>query len=162
MYFEGIDKQNEIHDLCMKLTTSYKEDKSEIYNQIFRNIGENSDIIPPFMVDGRNVCIGDNCVINHHLTVLGFSKIDIGNNVGISSGVTLIAIDHKRNPCTHGWNDDEQGPITIKDGAWIGANVTILPNVTIGENAIVGAGSVVTKDVPPNTTVMGNPAKSTT
>ena len=151
---------NKIHRLCKTADQNYAEitNRAPISHELFMNIGEKSIVLTPFFVDDKNVSIGENCLINHHLTVLRFGDVSIGNNVGISSGVTLIAIDHPHNPLVGEWEDIDCN-ITIKDGAWIGANVTVLPNITIGENAIVGAGSVVTKNVLPGERVAGNPAK---
>lgn len=158
--FKGMEHiSNEIRDLCFRVNhTPPSEDKSDLYRQIFSSIGENTIIRTPLYLDSRNISIGNNCMINYNFTCLGFSPVVIEDNVGISSGVTLIAIDHPKNPLLGQWID-EPGPITIKRGAWIGANVTILSNVTIGENATIGAGSVITKDIPDGATAYGNPAK---
>ena len=97
------------------------------------------------------------CFIQQCCTFFGRGGITIGNDVFIGPKVNLITINHDPNPenrsATYG------RPIVIEDKAWIGINSTILPGVRIGYGAIVGAGSVVTKDVPPMTVVAGNPAR---
>lgn len=121
--------------------------------------GENSYIVPPCYIDtARTIEMQNECYINYNFTVLGGGGLIIGNQVGISSGCTIITVDHPSNPCIGEWIDIPRR-VVIEDGAWIGANVTILPGITIGKNAIVGAGSVVTKDVEAGTVVAGNPAR---
>jgi len=151
-------KVDDLHLLCKQIDLMNTEDREKALKKLFFSIGEGSVIRRGIMVDTQNASIGNNCFINHNLTVLGFSPVVIGNNVGISSGVTLIAIKHPQNPLYGEWVD-LPGPIKICDGALIGANVTIFPGVVIGENAKVGAGAVVVKDVPPGATVFGNPAR---
>lgn len=123
------------------------------------SFGESSTIRQPFRCDvGESVHIGENCYINCDVTILGHGTVTLEDNVGISSGVTIVAIKHPENPLCGEWIDIPQS-VTIKKGAIIGCNSTILGDITIGENAVIGAGSVVTHDVPANTTVAGNPAR---
>ena len=116
-----------------------------------------------------NTILGDNCLVGTNAVIEG--KCNIGDNVKLQTGVyvtlyTTIEDDVFMGPYSvttndkymiYGNGDKLIGP-TIKKGARIGANATLLPGVTIGENAVVGSGAVVTKDVPTNTVVMGNPA----
>ena len=119
---------------------------------------ESTTVLPPLYIDyGKPITIGKGCFIQQCCTFFGRGGITIGNDVFIGPKVNLITINHDPNPenrsATYG------RPIVIEDKAWIGINSTILPGVRIGYGAIVGAGSVVTKDVPPMTIVAGNPAK---
>ncbi len=98
---------------------------------------------------------GKNVFINHSFTAMSIGGIELGDNVQIGPHVTIVTDNHdfsKRSVliCK---------PVKIGNGVWIGANVTILPGVTVGENAVIAAGAVVTKDVPANSIVGGNPAK---
>lgn len=108
---------------------------------------------------GLHIFIGDRTYINYNFTALDVCPITIGQDVFIGPQVTLICathpLDYRRR--TDGINLG--GPITIKDGAWLGAGVIVLPGVTIGTRSVVGAGAVVTKDVPDDTLVAGVPAK---
>ena len=109
------------------------------------------------MNTGKPVTIGKGCFIQQCCTFFGRGGIIVGNDVFIGPKVNLITINHDVNPdnrsATYG------RPIVIEDKVWIGINSTILPGVRIGYGAIVGAGSVVTKDVPAMTVVAGNPAR---
>lgn len=121
-------------------------------------LDENTTVLPPLYIDyGKPVTIGKRCFIQQCCTFFGRGGITIGNDVFIGPKVNLITINHDPNPenrsATYG------RPITIEDKVWIGINATILPGVRIGYGAIVGAGSVVTKDVPAMTIVAGNPAR---
>ena len=115
-------------------------------------------IFPPFYTDfGRNIKVGKNFFMNSSCTFMDRGGITIGDDVFIAPKVCLTTINHDFNPYNRKATFTK--PIVIKDRVWIGINATICPGVTIGENSIIAAGSVVTKDVPPNVIVGGNPAK---
>lgn len=111
-------------------------------------IGDNT-VIGSFVDIGKDVIIGKNCNIQAHVTIS--NGCVLGDNVFIAPNTSLLNDKYPKSPF--------MTPPVIKDGAAIGGGVTILPNVTIGEKAVVGGGSVVTKDVPANTVVAGCPAK---
>ena len=102
--------------------------------------------------------IGECSLVAGPLRVDLASPIRIGNNVYVGGNVTLLTMDHRIGPALARCGQRETGPIVIEDGSWIGANVTILPGLTVGAAAVVAAGAVVTRDVPPNTRVGGVPA----
>lgn len=108
----------------------------------------------------RNVIIGDHCGINPGVFILGHNRIEIGSRVVLSARCMLIdsGLELKDFAITD-FPKHTQSFICINDDAWIGAGAIILPGVTVGNKSIVGAGSVVTKDVPPFTIVAGNPAR---
>ena len=115
-------------------------------------------VLPPLYIDyGKPVTIGKGCFIQQCCTFFGRGGITIGNEVFIGPKVNLITINHDVNPENR--NATYGRPIVIEDKVWIGINSTILPGVKVGYGAIVGAGSVVTKDVPAMTIVAGNPAR---
>ena len=106
-----------------------------------------------------DVIIGDHTRIGLHNTIIG--PVSIGNNVNLAQGITVTALNHNFDDATK--RIDEQGvstkPVVIGNDVWIGANVVVLPGVTIGSHCVVAAGAVVTKDVPDHTLVAGVPAK---
>lgn len=106
-----------------------------------------------------DVIIGDHTRIGLHNTIIG--PVTIGSHVNLAQGITVTALNHNFSDTSK--RIDEQGvstqPVTIEDDVWIGANAVVLPGVTIGQHAVVAAGAVVTKDVPPYSIVGGVPAK---
>lgn len=106
--------------------------------------------------------IGEKCLIGYRFCILAGADIFIGNNCSIASNVCIVSENHGFNPLSsvpYGDQDLIVAPVWIGDGCWIGEKVTILPGVTIGERSVVGAGAVVTKDVPAYSVVAGNPAR---
>ena len=99
--------------------------------------------------------MGHHTVVGDHVRLDGRRGLTIGNNVDVSSEAKIFTLEHDIESPTF---DAKGGPVVIKDWAYIGTGATILPEVTIGEGAVVCSGAVVTKDVPPNTTVAGVPA----
>lgn len=135
------------------------EEVHELMGQILGEpLDESTTVLPPLYIDyGRPVTIGKRCFIQQCCTFFGRGGITIGNDVFIGPKVNLITINHDPNPDNRSATYGRR--IVIEDKAWIGINATILPGVRIGYGAIVGAGSVVTKDVEPMTVVAGNPAR---
>lgn len=145
-----------------KLNNLVTDDLQEI-NSIFSElIGKKVDdtffIIPPFYSDfGENIHIGKNVFVNHACTFMDRGGITLEDNVLIGPKVNLITTSHPISAAERRATISQ--PIVIKKGAWIGVGATILPGVTIGENSVVAAGAVVSKDVADNTIVGGVPAK---
>lgn len=126
-----------------------------------RLFGQRIEVFGDFTVDNPgNVRFGTGCAINAGVHLVGRCGIDIGDNVVLSAHCMLV--DAGLDPLSGSEAEPRvhvDGPIKIGSGAWICAGAIVLPGVTIGERAIVGAGSVVTTDVPPGVTVAGNPAR---
>lgn len=119
---------------------------------------ESTTVLPPLYMDyGKPVTVGERCFIQQCCTFFGRGGISIGNDVFIGPKVNLITINHDRDPDNRSATYGRR--IVIEDKVWIGINSTILPGVKIGYGAIVGAGSVVTRNVEPMTIVGGNPAR---
>ncbi len=126
----------------------------------FKNMGESVTIKGNFNCDyGRHISIGDGVIINCNVTILDTNYVTLGKDVFIAPGVVISAATHPLDAERRVSRYFQSHPIVIKDRAWIGANATILTGVTIGENAVVAAGSVVTEDVPANCLVGGVPAQ---
>jgi acetyltransferase-like isoleucine patch superfamily enzyme len=146
--------------LNAKLNTSEDVEliRKNLSKIICTEIDTSTIVFVPFYTNfGQFIQIGKNVFINHACTFLDMGGITIEDNVLIGPKVNLITENHPLNP-----NDRKTlicKPIVIKRNAWIGAAATILPGVTIGENAVVAAGALVTEDVAPNTIVGGVPAK---
>lgn len=175
--FNCID--NELLDMIHKartLTRQYNsssnaEEKEGILNELLGKIGSNVKIDTPFYCDyGKNIFIGDNCIININCTFVDCNKIEIGSNVLIASNVQIYTATHPVNVkerLVDEWKADSSKaffrtyalPVKIEDNVWVGGGVIILPGVTIGKNSVIGAGSVVTKDIPQNCVAAGNPCR---
>ena len=118
--------------------------------------GNGNFFTPPFQIDCANcVHLGKNVFSNHGLTVMSVGTITLEDGVMLGPEVALLTVNHEPKNIRTIMTKE----IRIRKNAWIGARVSILPGVTIGENAIVGTGSIVTKDVPDNAVVVGNPAR---
>lgn len=126
---------------------------------IFGSMGK-SLIEPPVNVAvGKNITIGDFCYLNFNTVLLDDDKITIEDGVMFGPNVTVVTSGHPVYPEYRAKGVMYSAPVTIKKGAWLCSNVTVLPGVTIGENAVIGAGSVVTKDIPANVVAIGTPCK---
>lgn len=151
----------ETRRLCAELNNGIHTDE-EIRNYMSGITGDEVDeslsLFVPFTADfGKNIKIGKNVFINSGCRFQDQGGITIGNGSLIGHNVVLATINHDYNPKNRGTMHLQ--PIVLERNSWIGSNATILPGITIGENSVVAAGSVVTKDVPANTIVAGNPAK---
>ncbi|MCK9191055.1 MAG: sugar O-acetyltransferase [Sphaerochaetaceae bacterium] len=133
----------------------------QLLYELFKRLGENCVIEPPLHANwgGANVSIGDNFYANFNLTLVDDAEIKIGNNVMIGPNVTIATACHPISPALREKGCQYNLPVTIEDNVWIGAGVSVLPGVTIHKNSIIGAGSIVTKDVPENVIAFGNPCK---
>ena len=112
---------------------------------------------PIYFCYGTNIELGEGCYINFNCNFVDDGKITIGNKVMFGPNVTIATVGHPLNPNYREYMYTD--PVVIKDNCWIGASVTILPGVTIGENTVIGAGSVVTTDIPANSLAVGNPCR---
>lgn len=123
-------------------------------------VGEGTLVRPPFHCDyGFNLHLGRGVFLNFNCVVLDVAPVHIGDGTQIGPGVQILAADHPRDPALRAQGLEFGRPVRIGRNVWIGAGALILPGVTVGDDALVGAGSVVTRDVPPGATVVGNPAR---
>lgn len=123
-------------------------------------VGEGSTIRPPFHCDyGFNVRIGDGVFLNFGCVILDVVEVTIGDKTQIGPNVQILTADHPRDPAEREAGLEFGRPIHIGRNVWIGGGAIILPGLTVGDDALIGAGSVVTRDVPKGATVVGNPAR---
>jgi maltose O-acetyltransferase len=128
--------------------------------QRFASVGEHALIRPPFFCDfGYNIALGAGAFLNYNCIILDVEAVSIGEGTAIGPGVQILASDHPRDPALRRQKVRFGRPVTIGANVWIGGGAIILPGITIGDDAIVGAGSVVTRDVAAGVTVVGNPAR---
>jgi len=106
------------------------------------------------------VSVGRGAFINRGVTINHSAAVTIGANVALGPGVTILTATHKVGPSSKRAGDGYSRPVAIGDGAWLGANVTVMPGVSIGKGAVIGAGAVVTADCDPDTIYAGVPAKA--
>lgn len=155
---EAADRSRRI---TMPMNSGYRtmdEIRSIMSELICEPVGEGFRMFPPFHADfGMNIHIGKNVFINEGCCFQDHGGIWIGDGSLIGQQVVMATLDHDLDPAHR--QDMFPGPIRIGRNVWIGAHATILRNVTIGDGAVVAAGAVVTKDVPPNTVVAGVPAR---
>lgn len=153
----------ETADLCFRLNAlspKMKSEREELVKEIFGDIGASFTVHSPFRCDfGFNIHVGDNFVANFNLTILDEAEVRIGNNVFIGPNTTICTVIHAPLPTDRNVGIMQAKPVVIGNNVWIAANVVILPGVTIGDGAVIGAGSVVTKDVAPFMLAVGNPCR---
>jgi maltose O-acetyltransferase len=131
-----------------------------VLKQLLGAVGEGVHIKPPLFVDyGSNISIGSGSFVNYGLTALDVGPIRIGRDVLIGPNVQLLTPTHPIDPAMRRAKWEAAEPIVIGDNVWLGGGAIVLPGVTIGANSVVGAGAVVTNDVPDNVVVAGNPAR---
>lgn len=157
-----MEQQKKARELTQKLNTMDRSDFEGLQSVVKKLLGksENAWINPPFYCDyGFNIEVGKNLFINYNCTILDVAKVKIGDNVLIGPNVSIYTAGHPIHADTRKTGYEYGAPITIGDNVWIGGNSIILPDVTVGSNSVIAAGSVVTKDVPEWTVVAGNPAR---
>ena len=144
----------------LSLSRDEAKERAALYKDLFGSFGENSDVEPPFFADyGTLVHIGKNTTLGHKTVILDVSGISIGDNVTIGNSVKFYGATHPVDPKER-HAGEHGGPITVGNNAVLCDGCMIIPNVTIGEGAVVLPGAVVTRDVEPHTVVRGSPART--
>ena len=161
---EGLDEERKN---CKELLFDYnntrpsqESERKELLKKLLGSCGENIWIEPNLrMAYGKNTHIGENFYANFNLVVVDDIEVYIGNNVMIAPNVTITATGHPVDPDLRKGGAQFSIPVKIGNDVWIGSNVVILPGITVGDNSVIGAGSVVTKDIPSNVVAVGNPCR---
>lgn len=136
------------------------ERKKEILHELFGEIKGNLMIEPPFWCDyGFNIRVGQNFYANHNCVILDAAPVSFGDSVFIAPNCVFSTAGHAIDSEFRTEGYEIALPITVGDRVWIGASVTVLPGVTIGDDCIIGAGSVVNRDIPSGVIAAGNPAR---
>ena len=131
----------------------------KVLSEILGSIGEKVWIAKRFCFDnGKNIHIGNNFLGNFNLTILDIKEVYIGDNVMVGSNTTITTVTHPLSPKSRRSHLAQGKAIRIGNDVWLGANVTILPGVTIGNNVVISAGAVVNKNIPDNSLAVGVPA----
>ncbi len=140
---------------------SEQDKRDKMLKKMFAEIGDDCYIEPPFHANwgGKNVHFGNGVYANFNLTMVDDCDIFVGNNVLFGPNVTVSAGTHPIHPELRSKQAQYNIPIHIGNNVWIGANSVILPGVNIGDNSVIGAGSVVTGDIPSNVVAVGNPCR---
>ncbi|HYB27281.1 MAG TPA: sugar O-acetyltransferase [Solirubrobacteraceae bacterium] len=131
-----------------------------VLRELLGRLGEEAEVMAPFQCDyGRHISVGARTFINYNAVVLDGAAVTIGEDVQIGPGVQLLTALHPLDPVERRRGTETAKPITIGDGAWLATGVIVCPGVTIGADTVVGAGSVVTEDLPAGHLCFGNPCR---
>lgn len=156
------EQQKPARRLTQKLNTVDRSDFETIKKIVKELLGKSEDafINPPFYCDyGFNIEVGKNFYANYNCTILDVAKVIIGDNCQIAPNVAIYTAGHPVHPDSRNSAYEYGISVTIGDNCWIGGNTVICPGVHIGNNVVIGAGSVVTKDIPDWSIAAGNPCK---
>ena len=161
---ELIRERRIVKDYCLEYNNTPMKDlgtRRDILREILQNVQvEQVDILSPFMVDyGYNVFMGAGCFLNHNVYLMDCAKITFGRKCFVGPSCGFYTALHPMEFEKRNQGYEIAKPITVGDNVWFGGNVIVLPGVKIGNGAVIGAGAVVTKDIPANVLAVGNPCK---
>ena len=159
---EVMGKFAELNDLCEEFNATPRaqmEKRRAIMHKILKGHGERFLIEAPIWFDFGHVTVGEDFYCNRDCVFLDSGEITFGNNVFIGPKCGFYSVNHPIDAETRNKYVESAKPIKVGNSVWFGGGVTVLPGVTIGDNVVIGAGSVVVKDIPSNSVAVGNPAK---
>jgi maltose O-acetyltransferase len=155
-------ERDRCRDLCLALNATREDQKEERQRILTELLGKKTDawIQPPFFCDyGTNIVVGTKVFFNFNCVVLDVMRVTIGNNVLFGPSVQIYTATHPISAVERRKWLESAKPITIGSDVWVGGAAIICPGVNIGERSVIGAGSVVTRDIPPDVFAAGNPAR---
>ena len=159
-YNKDLMKAKELCHEYNNLEPHELEKRRELLRKLLGKVEGTALIEQNFWCDyGYNIEIGKNFYSNHNLVILDTAKVKFGDNVLIGPNCGFYAAGHPVDPMIRRTGEEYAKPIEVGNDVWIGGNVCVMPGVKIGDNSIIGAGSVVTKDIPANVVAVGNPCK---
>lgn len=156
---ERLECRRKVHKFN-NLDPAQTEEADRLIREIFGKTGAQIHVEPPIRFDyGKNTEVGDNFFANFNTVILDVAKVTIGKNVMFAPNVSIYTAGHPVHPDSRNSGYEYGIPITIGDNVWMGGSSVVLPGVHIGNNVVIGAGSVVTKDIPDNVIAAGNPCR---
>lgn len=167
LYLAGGEELGELSRAALERMAAYNattvrqvQDRRRLLGELLGWVGEGTEIRPPLYVDyGVHITVGAETFINFGLVALDVATISIGDDVQMGPNVQLLTPTHPIEPELRREKWEAAKPIVIGNNVWLGGGVIVLGGVTIGENTVVGAGAIVTRDLPPNVVAVGNPAR---
>lgn len=158
-----LEELNAVKVLCQQYNNLLPTDfvaRNTMLQQMLGQADADTFINQPFYCDyGKHIRLGKRFFANFHLTILDEALVTIGDDCFCGPNVSIYTACHSTNPVERNSRREWAKPVSIGNSVWIGGDVTILPGVTIGDNCTIGAGSVVTRDIPANSVAAGNPAR---
>lgn len=158
-----LDILNQVQDMCYDyncLRPTQAKERTELMRTILGRTGKRFKIISPFICDyGFNIEIGENFFSNANMVILDEAKVTFGDNVFIGPNCSFYTAGHPLDVERRNAGLEYSWPIKVGNNVWFGGGVTVVPGVTIGDDVVIGAGSVVTHDIPSGVLAAGNPAK---
>ena len=158
-----VKELNEVKVLCQRynnlLPTDF-ESRKQLIRELLGHSDDDTFINQPFYCDyGKHIRVGKRFFANFCLTVLDEALVTFGDDCFVGPNVSIYTACHSTDPVERNSRKEWAKPVSIGNNVWLGGNVTILPGVTIGDNCTIGAGSVVTRDIPSDSVAAGNPAR---
>jgi maltose O-acetyltransferase len=167
LYIAADPELTALRKRARRLTRDYNQTTEDeetrrrsLLQELFGRVGPRVEIEPPFRCDyGRNIFAGDGLYLNFGCVILDCAEVHLGESVFCGPNVQIYAAHHPIDPELRAAGPELATPVRIGDRVWIGGGAILCPGVTIGANSVIGAGSVVVRDIPPNVVAVGNPCR---